>query len=528
MTVAPTSIDVALHDPHLLGAAFGDPASWSTWLAVLKSAFGIKLDRRERRAFAKVAGGRKPPSRIVRELWAIIGRRGGKSRVAAAIAAFIAAFVDHRGKLAPGEIGFVLVLAPTQAQAQVVFQYVQAFFQSSPILAQQIESVTANEIRLAGNIIVGVHPNSFRTIRGRTLLACIFDETAYWRDETSAAPDIECYRAVLPALATTRGMLIGISSPYRRLGLLHTKHRDHFGQAGDDVLVVQGGTATFNPTIDARMIEQARASDPEAASSEWDAEFRSDIASLLDDAVIDASIEHGRPLELPPSPDIRYVGFVDASAGRHDAFTLGIGHCEGENFVADVIRGRLPPFDPREVAEEFAALAKQYRIYKLTGDNYAGEWVAAAFKAAGIVYAKSPLVKSALYLEGLPVFNRGAVRIPNMPRLIRELRLLERRVHRSGKDFVDHGSGGSDDFANVLFGAMQLALAPTAVWRLPVPNCYSYQITDSAGTLAPSDDPAWGHYLHDDPFLQRQQAESNARVNALPSSRTTARAKRWV
>ena len=59
------------------------------------------------------------------------------SRIAAAIAAFIAVFVDHRHKLAAGEIGFVLVLAPTQAQA--FFNYVLAFFQSYDLVAQ-IES----------------------------------------------------------------------------------------------------------------------------------------------------------------------------------------------------------------------------------------------------------------------------------------------------------------------------------------------------------------------------------------------------
>jgi hypothetical protein len=459
--ISPVNIDVALRDPQLLGAAFGDPESWSTWMTVLKSAFGIKLNRKERRAFAAVAGNRNPPSNVVRELWAVIGRRGGKSRIAAAIAAFIAAFVDHRGKLAAGEVGFVLVLAPTQAQAAVVFQYVLAFFQSSPILSRQIENVTANEIRLVGNIVVGVHPNSFRTIRGRTLLACVFDETAYWRDETSASPDIECYRAVLPALATTAGMLIGISSPYRRMGLLHTKHREHYGQNSADVLVVQGGTIAFNPTLDVSIVESARTSDPEAALSEWDAQFRADLAALLDDATIDAAIEHGRPLELPPHKGIKYSGFTDASAGRHDAFALCIGHREGDKengrFIADVIRGRLPPFDPRVVAGEFATLAKEYGLSKLTGDNYSGEWVAASFKSAGIAYERCLMPKSQLYLEGLPAFNRGAVSIPNMPRLIRELRLLERRVHRSGKDSVDHGQGGSDDFANVLFGALVLA-----------------------------------------------------------------------
>lgn len=458
MTVAPISIDVALRDPQLLGAAFGNPELWSTWLTVLKSAFGIKLARKERRAFATVAGSRKPPSHVVRELWCVIGRRSGKSRIAAAIAAFIAVFVDHRAKLAAGEIGFVLVLAPTQAQAQVVFNYVLAFFQSSPILSQQIESVTANEIRLADNIVVGVHPNSFRTIRGRTLLACIFDETAYWRDETSASPDVETYRAVLPALATTNGMLIGIGSPYRRLGLLYAKHRDHFGQSSADVLVVQGPTGKFNPVLDVSIVERARRSDPEAALSEWDAQFRNDIASLLDDAVIDAAIEHGRPLELPPRAGIKYFAFTDASAGRHDAFALCIGHREESGrFIADVVCGRTPPFDPASVAAEFSARAKEYRILKLVGDNYSGEWVVSAFQAAGIAYERCPRVKSQLYLEGLPAFNRGAISIPNQPRLIRELRLLERRVHRSGRDTVDHGSGGSDDFANVLFGAAWLS-----------------------------------------------------------------------
>ena len=71
-------------------------------------------------------------------------------------------------------------------------------------------------------------------------------------------------------------------------------------------------------------------------------------------------------------------------------------------------------------------------------------------------YSRSELPKSALYLEGLPSFSRGTISIPNHPVLIRELRLLERRTARSGKDSVDHGLSGSDDYANVLFGAMYL------------------------------------------------------------------------
>jgi hypothetical protein len=40
---------------------------------------------------------------------------------------------------------------------------------------------------------------------------------------------------------------------------------------------------------------------------------------------------------------------------------------------------------------------------------------------------------------------------------VRELRGLERRVHRSGRDSVDHPSHGSDDYANVVAGAINVA-----------------------------------------------------------------------
>ena len=64
-------------------------------------------------------------------------------------------------------------------------------------------------------------------------------------------------------------------------------------------------------------------------------------------------------------------------------------------------------------------------------------------------------------LEGLPHFNRGAVSIPNIDKLVRELRALERRAQRSGEDAVDHPAHGSDDFANALCGALYISLSDT-------------------------------------------------------------------
>jgi hypothetical protein len=107
-------IGQAITDPNLMGASFPRIESWETWLAVLKAAFGAPLNREERRAFESISGGRKSPDRRVRELWCLIGRRGGKSRIAAALAVYYAALVDHSGKLASGEVGMVLILAATK------------------------------------------------------------------------------------------------------------------------------------------------------------------------------------------------------------------------------------------------------------------------------------------------------------------------------------------------------------------------------------------------------------------------------
>lgn len=450
------SIVEALEDKQLLGSALGDSRSWARWFSVLRAAFALPMSERDLALFKEVAGDREPPKNRVRDLWCTLGRRSGKSRIASAIAVFLSCFIPR--KLASGEVGNVLVLAASQSQARIVFQYCLGFLQSSPILSREIESTTATEIRLRNGNCIAVHANSYRTVRGRTLLACIFDEVAMWRDETTATPDLETYRAVLPALSTTGGMLIGISSPYRKVGLLFQKHKEHFGQDSDDTLVVQGATRQFNGTLDQRIIDQAIASDPEAAVSEWAGDFRADISGYLDESTIERVVDYSRPLELPPREGIVFSAFIDSSGGRHDHYTIGIGHKEGTGsgvfYVIDVIRGTAPPFDPQSVTEAYCALLRDYQISHVVGDNYSAGWTQSAFEKQGIHYTRCEHNKSTLYIEALPLFMRQAIALPNHQRLLRELRLLERRTSRLGRDTVDHGTVGHDDYPNSLVGVL--------------------------------------------------------------------------
>ncbi len=191
----------------------------------------------------------------------------------------------------------------------------------------------------------------------------------------------------------------------------------------------------MNPTIDQGIIESAYTDDQAAAASEWGAEFRSDISSYADDEAIDACIIPGRR-ELPPVSGVVYTGFIDASGGRKDSFTLSIAHknTEAETATIDVCREWRPPFQPQAVVEQVAEILKRYKISKARADRYAGEWINSAFIKEGIKIEPETRSKSELYIELLPLLHNGAIELPDNNRLINQLKGLERKTRAGGRD----------------------------------------------------------------------------------------------
>jgi hypothetical protein len=117
--------------------------------------------------------------------------------------------------------------------------------------------------------------------------------------------------------------------------------------------------------------------------------------------------------------------------------TLAIGHkttTPEEQIVIDVIREVRPPFDPVAVVDNFAALLKTYRISKVLGDHYGGEFVKEPFRKQGINYEVCKTPKSDLFRDLLPLLNSRQITLPQHNRLIAQIVGLERRVSRAGKD----------------------------------------------------------------------------------------------
>src|SRR5438093_6634963 len=174
-----------------------------------------------------------PPTTLAREVWCIAGRRAGKSRIAALLAVHVAAFKDYSGQLAPGEKATVAVIAADRQQARVVFRYVVGLLDAVPMLRALVVRQTASAVELRGNVVIEVHTCSYRSTRGYSFAAVIADECAFWRDESSATPDVEVLNAVRPGLATIPGsLLVAISSPYSRKGALWQAYKNHYGKTG--------------------------------------------------------------------------------------------------------------------------------------------------------------------------------------------------------------------------------------------------------------------------------------------------------
>lgn len=454
------SLRQALDDPQLLGHALVGE-SWAIWRVVLLASMGEPLNEKERAIFEQVTGRAEPPCERVEEFWGIIGRRGGKDVAASVLSAYLAGLGDWTGVTAPGEIPTVVCIAPDQRQARIQLSYITGVLKNSIVLSGLIQNETSDSLELSNGVVIDVRAASFRRIRGVTAVAVIASEAAFWySDEASSNTDSEILNAIRPALATTSGPLIVITSPYAQRGEVFETYRRHYGPNGDQlILVAHGASRTFNPTLPQRVVDRAMERDPASASAEYLAQFRTDIADYVTRAAVEACIERG-VIERKHNAAVQFSAFVDPSGGASDSMTLAIGHTEKDTIVIDVLREVPAPFNPESATAEFVSVLKHYRIRGVTGDRYAGQWCQQSFERQGIKYEPSDTPKSGLYLDLLPKINSGTIRLLDHPKSINQLCSLERRTARGGRDSIDHRPGAHDDIANVIAGVASVLVQP--------------------------------------------------------------------
>src|SRR5262249_39813995 len=126
---------------------------WKPWRAFISAVFNVPfLSEEEEQVFKDATKRETKPDQRPSRVWMPVGRRGGKSRILAAIAVYLGCCYDWSHFLDPGEIGVLPVLAADRRQARTIMGYVKAFLEH-PKLADRVQSDNAESVALAGNIL---------------------------------------------------------------------------------------------------------------------------------------------------------------------------------------------------------------------------------------------------------------------------------------------------------------------------------------------------------------------------------------
>jgi hypothetical protein len=444
----------ALEDPKLLGTCLPGE-SFLPWRALLIAAMGEPLTEEERALYQKRTGRAREPGQTVKELWVFGGRRAGKTCAGATLAVYLAGLRDYRSKLRIGERGRVLFIAQTMEQARIGFDYAAEMFESIPSLRRRVVKRTADTLTLSNGINLEVHAANFRGLRGMTAIAVFLDESCFLPSEGSVNATGKILKAARPMLLTTGGPLICMSSPDGQHGEMYRTYERHFGAKGHPrILVAQGASRDFNPSLPQEEIDAAYEHDPVSARAEYGGEFLPDVAALVARADVERTVSRGIR-ERAPITGVRYFGFVDGASGSGaDSMTCGIAHEENGIRILDAVREWQPPFNPEVVVADLATLFKRYWIQTVEGDCFGEDWLPQLFRRHDIEYRVSKRTASELYANFVPELNCEKIALLDHARMIAQL--LDLRVS-SGSGKIVHPPGGHDDLINAAVGGLLLA-----------------------------------------------------------------------
>jgi hypothetical protein len=456
----PITIIEAIRDPNIIGDCLSVAQE-----AALRAVYGLPLEGEQLALAQQMAGAAWRPGVEYREAVFICGRRSGKSdKLAANAAIFEAFFRDHN--LSAGETGVVLLLAQNMRQAKIVKGYIEGKINRSPILSRHVVASRSQELELDNGIIIAIHPASFRSIRGLSVVCCICDEIAFWwTEDTYANPDAAVIQAVRPAMATFHhGKLLMVSSPYTMSGVLWDAWRARDSDA--NTLVWHAPTRLMNPTVPESFLRREQARDPENFRREYLAEFTEAISSFLSAEAIEACVVPGRT-ELAPKENTTYCAAVDA-AYKGDAFTLAIAHNDRERgmVITDLLAGwqgsREQPLRLGEVMLQLQSICKRYSVYRVLGDQFGAEPLKDAFGRHGLCYEERTFTLSSkgdIYGTLRARIQDGTIELLDHPASLKELRGLELENLPGGGIRIGHGrhTRGHDDYADALALAVSAA-----------------------------------------------------------------------
>jgi hypothetical protein len=497
------TLSQAMTDPQLFGNTFGAPSFW-TWKVVARLIDGLPLtEPRELELFQQCTGRTKPPTKPVRRLILLAGRRAGKDRFMSSVAMWRAALLTNWKKyISVGEGAVVILIGADRKQAAILRRYCEGLLQA-PLLARECRRQTGDIVEFRNGASLEIATNDARLVRGRSAIAVLGSECCQWRTEerSSSSNAEDVVSAALPSMAMMPdgGLLAMGSSVYRKVGFMYRMYRELHGcDDSDDSICWFAPSQVMNSRLPASAIEQAMANNAARARAEFLNIWREEGDDLFALDVLEGSTDYD-VLERPPKPGIPYVCYADPASGTgKDSYGLAIAHLEADQArtaVLDVVRARQPKFSPAAViATELAPLLRQYGITEVHGDRYAIGFHIDEWQRNGFRFIPCERTTSENYLGLLPLLLSSRSRLINTAIGRSQLASLERVVQSGGREIVRHPQVDSahDDVAAVIAGALvtasQASLGMSAVsmsaWTAALEAASNYRYRESPGSFS--------------------------------------------
>lgn len=414
-----------------------------------------------------------PPNGPYDEVLVIAGIRGGKSLIAAGGSVYQTqrcsfAYGSAGHKLGPGEMPRVSVLSIRKDTANVVFQHIVGNVMNSPFLRNLLMGEpTADSVTLRHpsgrpvevKVVAGAKAGS--TLVARWSAGVVFDEAPRMQSAEEGVINLPHMRAAVKARLLKGARIWYIGSPNQPYGLPYEWKNEFWGKPSSRVLVVVAPAQVMNPFLwTDETVAELRASDPEVARTDLDAEFADPETALFANDRVVSSMRADSDIE--PEEGTTYVAAMDP-ATRGNGWAMAVG-CKRNGKLSIVVlreqRGtRSSPLDPREVIRDYAGIWRRYGIQSVITDQWAADAIRVFLDDEGFGMQQEDfrgIEKANAYISLARRVEAGLVELYPDEQLRIDLVSVKRRVTSDGVKIVlpTTSDGRHADMAPVVVAAL--------------------------------------------------------------------------
>lgn len=316
-------LSVAVRDPRLLGSTPWHPRQLDLLEAIERN-----------------------PTTVVRA-----GRRGGKSRIAAAVAVHSLLLADRLdGYLPPHEPRLAIAVATSEEQARIVLDHAVALVTASPILRAEVATVTMSELTFRSGHVLRVVACNSRTLRGRGASVVVLDELAWFYGETDGPATAQrVWEALTPSVASFghEGRVLAISTPGDSGGLFERLYLQAESGELPEAVAFSASTVELNPGVpDEFLSAQRLALGADSFAREYLAEFVAGGGRFFEPDELRAVTSNRR--EALPADGRQWVCAIDPSSGGGDPFAcVMVGKDARPGFEGRLLVGHVESWRPR-------------------------------------------------------------------------------------------------------------------------------------------------------------------------------------